>query len=136
MKRKLGGKSFKFSGAMAPYQKPPPALTGDKKSKEFILTMIFAHVLYYNGVKITKIEVNEDDSHGKPDTIMVANGDKVGIQLTKISLNDPLRRLNIAESQTSELLNLIPQDIEIPRPINVYIYFSSNNTSVALLLKI
>ena len=112
---------------MLPYQKPPPALTGDKQSKEFILTMVFAHTLHYNGVKITKIEVNEDDSHGKPDTIMNANGDEIGIQLTKISLNDPLRRINISERQTNEIFNLIPQDIDIPKPINVYIYLNSVN---------
>lgn len=125
--RKLGGKSVKFSGSAFPYKKPPPALTGDKQSKEFVLTMVFAHALHYNGVKITKIEVNEDDSHGKPDTIIVANGEEVKIQLTKISMNDPLRRMNIAERQTNELLNLISEEIDIPKPINVYIYLNSNN---------
>ena len=58
--------------------------------------MIFSHVLLFNGVKITKIEVNEDDSHGKPDTIIVADNIEKGIQLTKISLNDPLKRINIS----------------------------------------
>jgi len=53
MEKKLGGKSFKFSSSIAPYQKPPPSLAGDKQSKEFILTMIFAHMLHYNGVKIS-----------------------------------------------------------------------------------
>lgn len=127
MKKKLGGKSFKLSSSALPYQKLPPALPSNKQSKEFVLTMIFSHFLLYNGIRITKLEVNEDDSHGKPDTKIVANGIEQGIQLTKISLNDPLRRINVAERQTNELLNLFPDNIEISSPINIYIYLNSKN---------
>ena len=127
MNKKLGGKSFKFSSSPLPNQKPPPALSSDKPSREFVLTMIFSHALLFNGIRITKIEVNDDDSHRKPDTKIVVNGIEKGIQLTKISLNDPLRRINIAEKQTNELLNLFPDNIEIKNPINVYIYLNSNN---------
>jgi hypothetical protein len=126
----IGGKSFhsvKFGSSLAPYQKAAPALTGDKQSKEFVLSMIFAQFLFFHGTKTTKIEVNEDDSHGNPDILMVINGKKKGIQLTKISLNDPLRRINIAKKQINELLNLIPQDIELLNPINVSIRLDSSN---------
>ena len=127
MKQKLGGKSFNIASSALPYQKPPPALPSNKQSKEFVLTMIFSHFLLYNGIRITKLEVNEDDSHGKPDTKIVANGIEQGIQLTKISLNDPLRRINVAERQTDELLNLFSDNIEISSPINIYIYLNSKN---------
>ena len=127
MSKKLGGKSLKFASSPLPYQKPPPALSGDKQRREFILTMVFSHVLLFNNIKISKIEINDDDSHGKPDTKIVVNGIEKGIQLTKISLNDPLRRINIAEKQTNELLNLFPDNIEIEKPINVYINLSSTN---------
>lgn len=127
MNKKLGGSSFKFDSTPHPYVKPPPALSSDKRSKELILTMIFSHILIFNGVKISKIETNQDDSHGKADTIIIANDIQKNIQLTKLSLNDPLRRINIAEKQTNELLNLFPEKIEIDKPLNVYIYLSSND---------
>jgi len=127
MSEKLGGQSFKFASSPSPHVKPLPALPNDKQSREFILTMIFSHVLIFNGVKITNIEVNKDDSHGKPDTKIVADGIEKGIQLTKISLNDPLRRINIAERNTNELLNLFPDDINLGSPINVYIYLTTKD---------
>jgi hypothetical protein len=127
MSEKLGGQSFKFASSPLPYVKPPPALPNDKQSKEFLLTMIFSHVLIFNGVKITNIEVNKDDSHGQPDTKIVADGIEKGIQLTKISLNDPLKRINLAERSTNELLILFPDDINLDSPINVYIYLTSKD---------
>lgn len=125
--KKLGGKSLKFSSSMGPYIKPPPAVSGDKQSKELLLTQVFAEMLHRDGAKITKVEVNEDDSHGRPDTLMTIDEKELGIQLTKISLNDPLRRINVSESQTNEILNFIPTGINIPKPLNVYIYLNSED---------
>lgn len=130
MNKKIGGKSFKFSSSPFPYQKPPPALSINKQSREFVLTMLFSHILMFNGTKISRIEVNEDDTHGKPDTTIVANGIEQGVQLTKLSLNDPLKRINISERQTNQLLNLFPDSIKVKVPINVYIYLNSKDKNV------
>ncbi|MGI8951098.1 MAG: hypothetical protein ACR2FN_05895 [Chitinophagaceae bacterium] len=127
MENKLGGKSFKFASSQFPYEKPPPALRPDKQSKEFVLSMMFSHILFFNGQRITKIELNKDDSDGKPDSKIVINGQEKGIQLRKISLNDPLRRINTAETKTNELVNLISDCIQVEKPINVYIYLDSIN---------
>jgi len=126
-KKKLGGKSFKFSGTLSENKNPPPALTGDKQSIEFIVSMILAHTLHYNGVKISKIEVNEDDSNKQPDTIICAGGKDYGVQVTKLSLNDPLTRINASERKTREILELISANIDIPKPINVYIYLAAGS---------
>lgn len=125
MSTKLGGKSFKFASSQYPYKKAPPALSRDKKTTEFVLSMIFSQILIFNGIKITNIEVNENDNNHRPDTFINADGVKTGIQITKLSLNDPLRRINIAENQTNELLNMFSNDIKLERPINVYIYLNS-----------
>lgn len=122
MNNKIGGKSFKFSSTPFEYKKPPKVLPHNKKDCEFLLSIIFSHFLIFNKIRISKIEVNEDDSNGKPDIKMIISGKEKGVQLTKFSLNEPLRRINTAERIIDELIDLILQIKKIPKLINISIY--------------
>lgn len=127
MTETIGGKSFKFSASLNEVEKNIPALPNDKKLREFVLSMIFSQQLIFNGIKISKLHVNADDSDGKPDILTIVDGVDYGIQITKLSLNDPLRRINISEKKTGELLGLIPDDYTVDNLLNVYIYLNAEN---------
>jgi|GEM_PF-4105604 len=118
----LGGGSFKFSASAGPYEKPPKALTGGKSQKEFVLAIMWAHHLIFNGIQISSIQLAEDDSHGSSDVIVKINGQTLGVQLTKLTMNDAVKKIEMANYKVDELLTLLPKNFSIPKPVNVYLY--------------
>lgn len=128
----FGGGSFKFSASAGPYAKPPKALPRGKAQKEFVLAIMWAHQLIFNGVQITCIQLAENDSHGNPDVIVNINGQTKGVQLTKLTMNDAVKNIEVANYKVDELLALIPDRYQIPKPVNVNFYLPNSIKSKKL----
>lgn len=118
----LGGGSFKFSASAGPYARPPKALPRGKAQKEFVLAIMWAHQLIFNGVQITSIQLAENDSHGNPDVFVKINGQTMGVQLTKLTMNDAVKNIEVANYKVDELLAFVPISLKIPKPVNIYLY--------------
>ena len=121
MTNTLGGKSFKLSSGPI-VGLVSKVLPQNKQESEFLLSMMFAHFMLLNGESILKLECNKDDSHGKADILLVKNGEAKGMQLTKISLNNPLQRKKVADKNSVELVELILKKITPKKPINITLY--------------
>ncbi len=122
IENKIGGSSFKFMSSPLPPEPISKVMPIDKRKAEFALTMLFTQLLLANGDEITKVELNENDENKGADTIIRINGKEKGIQITKLVLNDLLKRKDVGLKRSLKISKLITENFEIDFPLNVFIY--------------
>lgn len=124
---RVGGGSFKFMSSPLPPEPIPKVMPIEKRKSEFAITMLFSQLLLANGYEITKIELNENDENKGADSIIKLNGVDKGIQITKLVLNDLLKRKDVGFKRSLKLSELITEELEIDFKLNVFVYPPNHN---------
>ncbi|MFN0215831.1 MAG: hypothetical protein ACKVT2_16350 [Saprospiraceae bacterium] len=130
LKNKIGGGSFKFMSSPLPPEPIPKVMPSDKRKAEFALTMLFGQLLLANGHEITKIAINENDADKGADTIIRIDGVDKGIQITKLILNDLLKRKDVGLKRSYKISELITENFDIDFKLNIFIYPPNHNKNV------
>jgi len=126
----IGGGSFKFMSSPLPPEPIPKVMPSDKRKAEFALTMLFGQLLLANGHEITKIAINENDADKGADTIIRIDGVDKGVQITKLILNDLLKRKDVCLKRSYKISELITENLDIDFKLNIYIYPPNHNQNV------
>lgn len=117
--KKIRG-SFKLSYSRGLPSYMAPKVFTTQKTEEYFVTSLYAHHLLYNGFPSIGVEVCNDDSNKKADSIVkFENGKTIKIQVTRFTLTEYLNRRKIAENKVEKIIKEINKIEKIDIPVNV-----------------
>lgn len=97
-----------------------PKLFSTQKTEEYFVTSLFAQHLLYNHVPVIGVEVCEDDSNKKADSVVkLENGKVVEVQVTRFTLTEYLNRRKIAENKVDKIIKEINKIEKVDIPVNI-----------------
>ena len=112
--------SFKipYSRGLPSYMAPKVFTT--QKTEEYFVTTLYAHQLLFKGIPTIGVEVCEDDSHKKADTIVkLENGKTIKVQVTRFTLTEYLNRRKVAENKVEKIIKEVNKIKKVDIPVNV-----------------
>lgn len=112
--------SFKmpYSFGMPSYLAPKIFTT--QKTEEYFITSLYSQHLLYRKIPVIGVDVCEDDSNKKPDSLVkLENGKIIEVQVTRFTLTDYLNRRKISENKVEKIIKEINKLEKIKFPVNI-----------------
>lgn len=117
-KGRKGSFKFPYSRGLPSYMAPKVFTT--QKTEEYFVTTLYAQHLLYNRIPTIGVEVCEDDSNKKADSIVkLENGKIIKVQVTRFTLTEYLNRRKIAENKVEKIIKEINKIKKIDIPVNI-----------------
>ena len=141
-KGRKGSFKLPYSRGLPSYMAPKVFTT--QKTEEYFVTTLYAQHLLYNGIPTIGVEVCEDDSNKKADSIVkLENGKTIKIQVTRFTLTEYLNRRKIAENKVEKIIKEINKIKKTDIPVNVTFHtlkqknhFPNNNKTDRAIAKL
>jgi hypothetical protein len=103
---RIGGKLSSITSA-ATLVSFKTVLPDEKQAKEVFIVEQFACIQTVAGATLIDIRANADDSEGRADVLAIANGNKIGIQLTELKISHRPASADRTWRMTETLLDTI-----------------------------